>query len=128
MSAPRNPSFGPIEESSIPPLDSHLKTLANNKTRIGKVYDYLLGDICRMVITNAVAFKAGAFSSALIGILAETEHVADLPNRKRLIELIEAAMPNEPVRYKPSGNIEMFEGRNMDTIPDPFQMPKEGGK
>jgi hypothetical protein len=99
MSAPRNPSFGPIEESSIPPLDSHLKTLANNKTRIGKVYDHLIGEFLRDhdqpgMIVNAEEIVRDA-PMHIIAFLALTEGMPDLPNRVKLIELIEATMPKD---------------------------------
>lgn len=100
MSAPRNPAFGPVTESDLPPLDDHLKTITSNKTRIGKVYDFLFGQIADVFPKTATSIDWIDDNGAVdfILILAATEHMADLPNRKRLVELVEAAMPKEEAK------------------------------
>jgi len=75
------------------------------ETRTGKVYDWYLGQACEWFESN---IKSGIpdgvlrswdhvfFSSAVRDLLA-TEAYADLPNRKRLVELVEKAMgPIQP--------------------------------
>lgn len=97
-----NPAFGPVvpdKDRSIPPLDQHLKSLTIEKTRIGKVYDFLLGGIVKQVeAAERLGVELGETmnlrETALLSLVA-TEGYHELPNRKRLVELIEKAMPKE---------------------------------
>jgi len=119
-----NPAFGPqgIETAyeamaraerdagrSVPPLDQHLKSLTIEKTRLGKVYDYLLGEQCKSLessmnprIFDTVAEMhdnlrkiVSIQAITLLWGLAATEGYIELPNRKRLIALVEQAMAKE---------------------------------
>lgn len=86
-----NPAYGPISERGLPPLDQHLQSLTINKTRIGKVYDFLLGKFIERLDAEMLSIS-GHFCCETLEILAATEAYHDLPNRKRLVELIEKAM------------------------------------
>jgi hypothetical protein len=96
-------------DRSIPPLDQHLKTIKEqwnedrvHRTRMDKAIDFLIGEwideaeweqhdkhppclihkvICKRYASNAIA---------LLELTATRPH---LPNRIRLLELVEAAMP-----------------------------------
>ena len=88
---------------SIPPLDDHLQSIRYSATKMAKVYDFLLGEFVRYSIDTCLKPQSGHIvygpvcinSESIITLLAATVAYPDLPNRKALIELVEAAMPKE---------------------------------
>jgi hypothetical protein len=86
-------------DRSIPPLDQHLKTITDNgrvrSTQMDKVIDWLVKGIATRLernIRNGHGMDFSETAESLL-ILEATRHRPHLPNRQRLLELVEASMP-----------------------------------
>jgi hypothetical protein len=89
-------------DRSIPPLDQHLKTIKEqwnedrvHRTQMDKVIDWLVKGIATRLernIRNGHGMDFSDTAESLL-ILEATRHRPHLPNRQRLLELVEAAMP-----------------------------------
>lgn len=91
----------PDKHRSLPPLIEDIQQIHADRSRMDKAIDFLLGIVCDRIENHAREFVAEAVhdtASDLVWILEATRHRPNLPNRQRLLELVEAAMPKEKTR------------------------------
>lgn len=108
MSIPENPSFGPkgietaieaiarSQQISIAEAEKQLNSIRTSlkieETRLGKIYDFAFGLLCMRFSVRTVSPDEFIESCRL---LAVTESMPELPNRKKLVSVLEIAMGTE---------------------------------
>jgi len=102
------------ENRSIPSLESHVEAVARNATRLDKAIDFLIGEFIgqhfeprglkedgqpiAVCDEKGLSLAIWLHCERCLHILELTRHRPDLPNRIRLLELVEKAMPPEETK------------------------------